>query len=322
MDIDRSAGLQAFNDALKLAASWLPASVAASGIGETPLQFVTRQVTTTEVVDDTRIFRLYCVNSQNRGGARDLLDDRNWTALGQAVLRDYDYTYVANTYPCTDAGLVELCDDVLQADENGPPIIKGDIQRHLEKLRDPLHNKTAAWVKLLSTIQEGAALFCRVAKRHPTMALKNALAEPVPGDLAVEAVTLPALQRVVDGVRVKNVGVAIAFNFMKDLGNRHFFKPDVHTCAVVGYAFNKAGNAMPLNPPWEVIRKVLAFSHATGIPLAHIDRVMWLAGSGRFLGPVVAGGPWTERLHLNPHEADVRRREMGELFRKAVKQFD
>lgn len=322
MDIDRAAGLQAFDDALKLAASWLPASVAASGIGETPLQFVTRQVTTTEVVDDTRIFRLYCVNSQNRGGARGLLDEPNWTALGQAVLRDYDYTYVASTYPCTDAGLVKLCDDVLKAHENGPPIIKGNTQLHLEKLRDPLQNKRSAWVKLLTTIQEGAALFCRVAKRHPTMALKNALAEPVPGDLAVEAVTLPDLQRAVDGVRVKNVGAAIAFNFLKDLGNPHFFKPDVHTFSVVGYAFDKAGSAMPFNRVGEVVRKVLAFSHATGIPLAHIDRVMWLAGSGRFLGPVVAGGPWTERLHLNPNEADARKREMGELFRKAVTQFD
>ncbi|NHO34301.1 hypothetical protein [Acetobacter fallax] len=327
MNIDKKKGLQAFADAKKLAESWLTDDILKAGTGETREEFVERQVTTAPPLENDNIFRLYCINSQNRGGARNLLDDSNWTALGKSVLGDYNYTYVSEKYPCTDTGFVSLCADVLNAHKNGLEIIKGDTRNHIQALEDPLRNKTKAWVKILTTIQEGATLFSAIEKKHPGIALKEALFGPVPEDTPVNRVTIENIKLAVNAVRVKYVGDALAFNFLKDLGNRHFFKPDIHTCEVVGYAFTKAGHPIPDNQPFETIEKILLFSHVTGIPLAEIDRIMWLSGSGIFQAPKVSGGPWIEHATLPKGTAgkeirQKRKHEMAKLFRQAVTSFD
>jgi len=318
--IDSMLGRKAFIDALALATDWLAAAMARPGLGETPAQFVQRQVTAVPRITSARdAFRLYCTNSQNRSGANNLLSKLNWDNLGTAVLSNYDHAAVAAAYPCTPLGLTKLCNAVLAAHTNAP-ILNGNIALHAARLRAPRGNKTAAWVKLLTTIQEGAALFCAIARRYPSMPLVDALVDPIDG-LPVSAVTLANLQQVQANVRVKHIGDAIAANFLKDLGNDHFFKADTHTCDVVGFAFDANAAPLPTNRPWHVIEKALVFSHATEIPMAHIDRVMWLAGSGRFLGPVVASGPWVQRLLLPTANAGLRKHQMADLFRAAVTRF-
>lgn len=326
MKVDAVLGRQAFNDALELAASWLSEEKTRALTNETPLQFITRQVTEDdEFKDDREIFRLFCSNSQNRGGAQHIF---NWDVLGETVLKGYNYKEILKEYPATDEGLVAFCKAVLEAAEGDKGdskkyIIKGKRGTHLGRLKDPLNNKQGAWIKFLETVQNGAVLFENLSKDKSKNNLKDALMGPLTNEYPVEDITEDDLNKAIAPfIKLPNIGYALAANFLKDLGSRHFFKPDTHTLKVVKGAFGAAsvrcGNK---GEQKAAVRKVLAFSKATGIPMAYIDRVMWFSGSGTLLGPKKSDGQGGVLGRLPDEDSQDRIAAMSKTFRKAVIQL-
>ncbi len=91
--------------------------------------------------------------------------------------------------------------------------------------------------------------------------------------------------------QVSGLGFALACDFVKELGYSNFGKPDVHIRAILvglGLMPEKASD-------YEAFKTLTVFSESAGLSPYHVDKLMWLVGSGRFYRDPQIGNVPTRR---------------------------
>lgn len=76
---------------------------------------------------------------------------------------------------------------------------------------------------------------------------------------------------------IKGFGLALACDFIKELGYRDYPKPDVHLIKI----FSDLGLASSTDP-YEVYKSIIEMSEAVGEDAYTVDKIFWLISSGRF----------------------------------------
>lgn len=76
---------------------------------------------------------------------------------------------------------------------------------------------------------------------------------------------------------IKGFGLALACDFIKELGYRDYPKPDVHLIKI----FSDLGLAVSTEP-YEVYKTIIEMSEAVGEDAYTVDKIFWLISSGRF----------------------------------------
>lgn len=76
---------------------------------------------------------------------------------------------------------------------------------------------------------------------------------------------------------IKGFGLALACDFIKELGYRDYPKPDVHLIKI----FNELDLATSTDP-YEVYKSIIEMSEAVGEDAYTVDKIFWLIASGRF----------------------------------------
>ncbi|MBM3251824.1 MAG: hypothetical protein FJZ11_03485 [Candidatus Omnitrophica bacterium] len=76
---------------------------------------------------------------------------------------------------------------------------------------------------------------------------------------------------------IKGFGLALACDFIKELGYRDYPKPDVHLIKI----FSNLGLASSTDP-YEVYKVIIEMSEAVGEDAYTVDKIFWLISSGRF----------------------------------------
>jgi hypothetical protein len=76
---------------------------------------------------------------------------------------------------------------------------------------------------------------------------------------------------------IKGFGLALACDFIKELGYRDYPKPDVHLIKI----FSDLGLATSTEP-YEVYKSIIEMSEAVGEDAYTVDKIFWLISSGRF----------------------------------------
>jgi len=76
---------------------------------------------------------------------------------------------------------------------------------------------------------------------------------------------------------IKGFGLALACDFIKELGYRDYPKPDVHLIKI----FSGLGLAHSTNP-YEVYKSIIEMSEVVGEDAYTVDKIFWLISSGRF----------------------------------------
>lgn len=92
-----------------------------------------------------------------------------------------------------------------------------------------------------------------------------------------ESRTRPDLPVVISR-QVSGVGFALACDFVKELGYSNFGKPDVHIKMILrglGLIADKAND-------YEAFKTLTLFAESAGLSPYHVDKLMWLVGSGNF----------------------------------------
>jgi len=105
-----------------------------------------------------------------------------------------------------------------------------------------------------------------------------------------DVLTRPDLPAVVSE-QVSGVGFALACDFVKELGYSNYGKPDVHIKRILeglGLIPESASDR-------EAFAALTSFSDAAGLSAYHVDKLMWLVGSGKFYCHKHIGSVPTER---------------------------
>jgi len=76
---------------------------------------------------------------------------------------------------------------------------------------------------------------------------------------------------------IKGYGLALACDFLKELGYRDYPKPDVHLIEI----FHQLGLSESKDP-YEVYKAIIEMADAVGEDAYTVDKIFWLIGSGRF----------------------------------------
>jgi len=76
---------------------------------------------------------------------------------------------------------------------------------------------------------------------------------------------------------IKGYGLALACDFLKELGYRDYPKPDVHLIEI----FYQLGLSES-KEPYEVYKSVIEMADIVGEDAYTVDKIFWLIGSGRF----------------------------------------
>jgi thermostable 8-oxoguanine DNA glycosylase len=76
---------------------------------------------------------------------------------------------------------------------------------------------------------------------------------------------------------IKGFGLALACDFIKELGYRDYPKPDVHLIKI----FSSLGLSMSTDP-YEVYKSIIEMAEAVGEDAYTVDKIFWLISSGRF----------------------------------------
>lgn len=76
---------------------------------------------------------------------------------------------------------------------------------------------------------------------------------------------------------IKGFGLALACDFIKELGYRDYPKPDVHLIKI----FSDLGLATSTEP-YEVYKSIIEMSEVVGEDAYTVDKIFWLISSGRF----------------------------------------
>lgn len=76
---------------------------------------------------------------------------------------------------------------------------------------------------------------------------------------------------------IKGFGLALACDFIKELGYRDYPKPDVHLIKI----FRDLGLA-PSAEPYEIYKAIIEMSETVGEDAYTVDKIFWLISSGRF----------------------------------------
>lgn len=76
---------------------------------------------------------------------------------------------------------------------------------------------------------------------------------------------------------IQGFGLALACDFIKELGYRDYPKPDVHLIKI----FSDLGLASSADP-YEVYKSIIEMSEAVGEDAYTVDKIFWLISSGRF----------------------------------------
>ena len=102
---------------------------------------------------------------------------------------------------------------------------------------------------------------------------------------------------------IKGFGLALACDFIKELGYRDYPKPDVHLIKI----FSSLGLSISTEP-YEVYKSIIEMAEAVGEDAYTVDKVFWLISSGRFyLVNINTGRKRDEfiryaKKHLNTHD--------------------
>ncbi len=76
---------------------------------------------------------------------------------------------------------------------------------------------------------------------------------------------------------IKGFGLALACDFLKELGYRDYPKPDVHLIKIFSeLKLSKSSD------PYEVYKAIIEMSEAVGEDAYTVDKIFWLISSGRF----------------------------------------
>jgi thermostable 8-oxoguanine DNA glycosylase len=76
---------------------------------------------------------------------------------------------------------------------------------------------------------------------------------------------------------IKGYGLALACDFLKELGYRDYPKPDVHLIEI----FHQLGLSES-KESYEVYKSIIEMTEAVGEDAYTVDKIFWLIGSGRF----------------------------------------
>jgi hypothetical protein len=105
---------------------------------------------------------------------------------------------------------------------------------------------------------------------------------------------------------IAGYGFPLACDFIKELGYLDFAKPDVHIKAIlsgIGLVEASAGD-------FQCFKGVVSIARATGLSPYHVDKLLWLVGSGFFYDDPKVGRDGRIRTNRSAFIAEVRK-ELG-----------
>ncbi|MBO4520558.1 MAG: hypothetical protein J5787_05070 [Alphaproteobacteria bacterium] len=91
------------------------------------------------------------------------------------------------------------------------------------------------------------------------------------------------LPRLISG-EIRGIGLALACDFLKEIGYVEYPKPDVHIKDIIGQLFfKKTKNDKPITDE-EAIFKVREIANNANVSAFAVDKILWLIGSGKYYG--------------------------------------
>jgi hypothetical protein len=321
-DFDPTLAVRAFGKALKLVQEWFVTYDAGRTLPADEMRAQVESQIFKHQTMKTPLYRLFCMEAVNRSGGVPL-NDEQWDVLAP-VLCSYSHRDVARRY----SGFQALCDAILCADEvTRNHLIRGERERHRRALGAATKNKKNSWVRFARAAWHGASLFSQVEgpRALTDMELLEELWGGVPlHRIPLQQLTLHDLQKATELLAgLPEFRRQLALNLFKDFGIANALKPDVHVRKIAGMAFGERTVEYPPNEEgeWACVRACLAFAQVLsvhghypepGISLAAVDRLLWLAGSGRLwsLSP-------THRLPRS--DAEERRKTVATILREGIR---
>ncbi len=170
--------------------------------------------------------------------------------LGQ-VLFDFNPRKVAEKY---DGRAAELLDDIV---------------RRLQPVGKLRRGARSLWPQFCKTIVSGAVFLGQFRSVDDLYGWIDSLYANVRARPA-----LPLLF----SLEIKGFGFALACDFLKEIGYRHFGKPDVHVKAIFKGLELVAQDAKD----YEVYKAMVRVAQNNGVSEYNVDKLFWLVGSGRF----------------------------------------
>ena len=166
------------------------------------------------------------------------------------ITEDFSPQYVLNTY------------------ENADSIFK-QVTKTLKPTGNINKAQNGTWPKYCRTIYTAAQFMARFSDGDDFYTWANRMYED---DRCMDALPL-LLQHEIHGV-----GYALACDFLKEKGFIHYGKPDTHVINIL----SKVGLCLENADMREFQREIRAIATATGESAYHIDKILWLLGSGDF----------------------------------------
>lgn len=225
------------------------------------------------------VFRVHCRNMVNRNGISDInqgganrskapkilafldsLDESSWHSFHRIedLARHYIEVMKSNrsgTFSSDDMRSMTLALELggrLQSMQTRDAIDVGIMQ---------------GWFKVLRCISGGISYF-----RQFDMSIEKFMAHVSKGLESYDGI----LDLLRGYQRVPEIGPALAANFFADLGFREFCKPDTHVCDVINGMHGRKYSDL------DVFHHMQKLARESGVPPRMLDKVFYLAGSGRF----------------------------------------
>ncbi|TLN28718.1 hypothetical protein FDZ74_00090 [bacterium] len=144
-----------------------------------------------------------------------------------------------------------------------------DIVERVRPRGQMRRSRRSIWPQFSRSITSGA----RFLLQFPDADAFYAWAEGIDRDAATRS-TLP----VMISKQVSGLGFALSCDFLKELGFSNYGKPDVHIRKILA----GLGLTSTVDDDPAVFDAVCAFADAAGHSAYHVDKLMWLVGSGNF----------------------------------------
>jgi len=133
-----------------------------------------------------------------------------------------------------------------------------------------IENEASYWVIFCKGILSGAGFLSQFKSMKAFDAFVSSF--------AFNDVSMAALPMVIEQ-EIYGMGFPLACDFLKEIGCHNYAKPDTHTITIL----HECGAARSRDI-YEVYKTMVRMARANGEPPAVIDLLLWLIGSGKYVG--------------------------------------